>query len=146
MTSFSISSSITAIFVVFMLMPSGSFQQEYGGDIDCFKCEGLAGNSTCSSFENSTTSDEIFLKTCRGGVCVKWTHYREGRLILERTCSNDLNLNLLLSEGCRRERSGNGYLCMCGSHSCNGSPPKISAAWLTSTVTISVLLSWVLLP
>ena len=45
-----------------------------------------------------------------------------GKLYMHRTCSARMtHFKIMMIDGvCRSERTGNGYLCMCGKHLCNG--------------------------
>ena len=55
-----------------------------------------------------------------------------------RTCSADLNFYLTLIDGvCRTERSGNGYLCMCGKHLCNAANPLVGGPGWTLAILLA---------
>lgn len=67
-------------------------------------------------------------------------------LMLYRTCSTRLPLNIMLHSVCKTERNGNGYLCMCATDLCNAAPALTPSraqpiiALLTATL---LLLTWV---
>ena len=60
-------------------------------------------------------------------------------LMMIRTCSSDLSFDLTMIDGvCRSERSGNGYICMCGKHLCNSATLMISLSSKTIFFVLSV--------
>ncbi|KAK3105687.1 hypothetical protein FSP39_003433, partial [Pinctada imbricata] len=90
------------------------------GPIECYTCIGDANNSSCADPVNIRRFP-LESRECIHGVCLKWTHYINGKLYIERTCSALLEMNIMLvHDVCRTESFGNGYLCMCGRHLCNG--------------------------
>ena len=42
--------------------------------------------------------------------------------MMQRTCSEKVNMHIPLNTVCRTERNGNGYLCMCAKDHCNSAP------------------------
>ena len=57
-----------------------------------------------------------------------------GKLVMRRTCSLEININIHLDSVCRYEKYGNGYLCMCDSDDCN-------AAWRPSPTSLTSALA-----
>jgi len=49
-----------------------------------------------------------------------------GELIMRRTCSLEININIHLNHVCQDESYGNGYLCMCDKDLCNGAESPTS--------------------
>ena len=52
-----------------------------------------------------------------------------GVLMMERTCSEKVELLIPLNQVCRTERNGNGYLCMCAKDFCNGASTIYSSGY-----------------
>lgn len=100
-------------------------QNDYSGPIKCFYCFGEAVNSSCADPVNPRTEKGKSLEVieCEHGVCLKWTHFWQNKLYMRRTCSARMtHFKIMMIDGvCRSERTGNGYLCMCGKHLCNSS-------------------------
>ncbi|CAI9724971.1 Hypothetical predicted protein [Octopus vulgaris] len=78
------------------------------GPVTCYKCMGTMVNSSCADPVNV---NNISMKECPQGLCIKWTRKLGGIWYMERTCSDDLTIYIsLIDRVCRTERNGNGYL------------------------------------
>ncbi|XP_021362506.1 protein quiver-like [Mizuhopecten yessoensis] len=112
----------------------------------CYHCVGVENNSTCSDPFDEKTNTAATKEECIHGVCVKWTRYINGIRMMERTCSARMDLNIMKIDGvCRTESDGNGYLCMCGKHLCNGTPSlnlSLLSAALCALVSFHQWLPW----
>ncbi|KAK6182453.1 hypothetical protein SNE40_010143 [Patella caerulea] len=116
-------------------------QHDYSEPIKCYVCSGTADNSSCADPIDLKINPPV-KKVCSQGVCLKWTHYKLGVLVIERVCSADINFQLTLIDGvCRTERNNNGYLCMCGKHLCNST----SRVRLSPVVILFLLLCYSLI-
>ncbi|KAK3596300.1 hypothetical protein CHS0354_009796 [Potamilus streckersoni] len=93
--------------------------------IKCYYCFAPAVNSTCADpiSQKHEVRRGLEIIECDYGVCLKWTHYWNGKLHIRRTCSAKLSgFRIMMIDGvCRKERNDNGYLCMCGKNLCNTS-------------------------
>ncbi|XP_033724613.1 protein quiver-like isoform X1 [Pecten maximus] len=121
-------------------------QSDLSGPILCYHCVGVENNSSCSDPFDEKTNTAATKEECIHGVCVKWTRYINNVRMLERTCSARMTLNIMKIDGvCRTESDGNGYLCMCGKHLCNGTAsPSISllSAVLCALISFRQWLPW----
>lgn len=112
------------VLVVGLSVRSATAQNDYSGPIKCYYCFGDADNSSCADPVNPRKEKGKTLEVieCEHGVCLKWTHYWNNKLYMRRTCSARMShFKIMMIDGvCRSERTGNGYLCMCGKHLCNG--------------------------
>ncbi|XP_013395300.1 protein quiver [Lingula anatina] len=119
--------------------------------IDCYRCLGPLRNSTCGDpfdAEKLHLGEEesgIQIIKCKRGACLKWTYFHKGELLIRRTCSldeEDLVFHIPLVDVCRRERDGNGRLCMCSGDLCNAArQTSASASWSLLIALGSVILS-----
>lgn len=116
---------INIFFTVFVFGLSGwpvKAQNDYSGPIKCYYCFGEADNSSCADPVNPRKDKgSLEVIECEHGICLKWTSYWHNKLYMRRTCSARLtSFKIMMIDGvCRSERTGNGYLCMCGKHLCN---------------------------
>ena len=129
----------------------------YNNDPLFFHCcgESLLGCIYTSENINVIFSSEIKLfpindfKTCSWNLLltlIKIIFILLGQLILHRTCSEELPLNIMLNSVCKTERNGNGYLCMCEDDLCNGTTNLIGYKLTTMVVLLTLLmgLNWML--
>ncbi|KAK3745878.1 hypothetical protein RRG08_015605 [Elysia crispata] len=130
---------VPLLLVFIAVLGSGLAQNDFSDPIMCYKCDGEAMNSSCADPVEVDTIDQ---KKCNRGICLKWTKYVGTVLQIYRSCSSDLNFQLTMIDGvCRTERNGNGWLCMCGKHLCNRSPPRpVQKGIMTSFVAVLVSL------
>ncbi|XP_064644093.1 UPAR/Ly6 domain-containing protein qvr-like isoform X2 [Lineus longissimus] len=131
----------TVILLCSFLTSTGGDMGE--GEIECYFCEGDAKNSTCAN--NGTDFDlhpDVRVGMCKKGMCVKWARRKNGTMWLERTCTYAMeNFHLIVSDDCRKEKYGNGFICMCGRDKCNSSLSINGRYHTLTTVTLSVLTS-----
>ncbi|KAL4228539.1 hypothetical protein ACF0H5_011589 [Mactra antiquata] len=101
---------------------------DYSDPIQCYYCFGPAVNSSCADpvFPKEDKGKTLVPIECQSGICLKWTRYYNNELYMHRTCSHRLKaFKIMMIDGvCRSERTGNGYLCMCGRHLCNSADIK----------------------
>ncbi|GFN87958.1 protein quiver [Plakobranchus ocellatus] len=117
--------SLNIIFLI--LIGVGVAQNDFSDPITCYICNGTASNSTCAD-PIDVDDPSVTQKECDRGICLKWTKYKGRVLQMIRTCSSDLNFHLtMIHDVCRTERNGNGKLCMCGKHLCNGATSNTHA-------------------
>lgn len=114
-----ITSSLLFLTGLICLFAPGEAQEGFTEPIECFECLDKAHNTTCGTSSDPVQLLELGTIKCKRGACVKWTYYRNRELQMRRTCSEMININIHLDNVCRRERNGNGYLCMCNLEFCN---------------------------
>ena len=94
---------------------------DFSKPISCYQCYDKAENTTCSHPPTVEFGEASPLPTvqCQRGACVKWAFYKQHKLMIQRTCSEKIDIRILLAEACMYEKRGNGYLCMCAGDNCN---------------------------
>ncbi|KAL5010265.1 hypothetical protein ScPMuIL_012570 [Solemya velum] len=127
---------------IFLQVRSGRAQDDYSVPIKCYFCYGKAVNSTCADPMNVKTNTHLVIHECPHGVCVKWTRYKNHELYIQRTCTAEMDIKLMMIDGvCRTESRGNGELCMCGKNLCNSARSQTTNTFpLTLSVPIFHLL------
>ncbi|XP_014778127.1 protein quiver isoform X2 [Octopus bimaculoides] len=112
-------------------------QDDFSSPVTCYKCMGTMVNSSCADPVNV---NNISMKECPQGLCIKWTRKLGGVWYMERTCSDDLTIYIsLIDRVCRTERNGNGYLCMCGKHLCNAANSPVTESLYIKTIAVTAL-------
>lgn len=135
--------TVTVVILVTMECVRGQVD-DYSDPISCYYCFGPAENSTCADPVNpkEDKGKTLTVIECDSGICLKWTHFHKNVMYMHRTCSDKLNeFKIMMIDGvCRSERTGNGYLCMCGRHLCNDASRRhVEILCATILTTLSLL-------
>jgi len=117
-------------------------QEEFQDPVVCYECLDSAHNTTCGQPVTEDDLDSLGSVTCKKGACIKWTYYKNHELLMRRTCSENINLNIHLDHVCRSERTGNGYLCMCEDDMCNHARTLVCSKHWTM-IMLSLLLPFI---
>ncbi|ELU16097.1 hypothetical protein CAPTEDRAFT_214596 [Capitella teleta] len=129
--------SVTAVndVIASMQMILSVIGQEFSDPIECYLCKDKAYNTTCGEPTTEEELEEMDKVHCKKGACIKWTFYKNHELMMLRTCSEKIRINLLFDNVCHTERNGNGYLCLCPHNMCN------TASSTHSPLIISIIIA-----
>lgn len=108
--------------------------------IMCYECMTVTDDHFCSDPFNSTRP-ELELRRCKE-YCVKWTRKTlSGKLLIQRTCSDKLDIKLRKTSVCIEEsRPSEGHLCFCDKNQCNSASELKQNHQLGYTLALVVIL------